>query len=265
MNRVTEPAAFILTILWFGTCLALAQAQVQETVEQYRSGETSVTVECFSPGAKGKYPAVFLLHGAGGLDPGTASAFREIGRGLAAQGYVVLIPHYFEKTGHKFGTRFRADEIPSFTEALQDGIEFAVTSGIVDPERIGLVGYSLGAYLAFFQSTRDPRVKAIVSCSGSLPVGWKAKFPPALILQGSKDKGSPTQRLKAFEEKLKTTETPYATHVYRWLGHNFDVSTWDDAGRRMAVFFNQHLKKREPKRSNGKSKPQTKTDSFGDS
>jgi hypothetical protein len=86
-----------------------------------------------------------------------------------------------------------------------------------------------------------------------------------LILQGSKDKGSPTQRLKAFEEKLKTTDTPYATHVYHWLGHNFDVSTWDDAGRRMAVFFNQQLKKREPKRSKAKSKPQTKTDSSDDS
>jgi carboxymethylenebutenolidase len=250
-------------LLWVGT--SAAQAQVQEAVERYRSGETRVTVECFSPDGKGKYPAVFLLHGAGGLDPGTASAFREIGRGLAAQGYVVLIPHYFEKSGHEFGTRFSADEIPSFNEALHDGIEFAVASGIVDSERIGLVGYSLGAYLAFYQSTRDPRVKAIVSCSGSLPVEWKAKFPPVLILQGSKDKGSPTQRLKAFEEKLKTTDTPYATHVYRWMGHNFDVSKWEDAGRRMDVFFNQHLKKSAPKRSRAKSKPQIKTDSSGDS
>jgi len=263
MNPVTEPAAFILTVLWFGACVT--QAQVQEAVKQYRSGEARVTVECFSPEARGNYPAVFLLHGAGGLDPGTAGAFREIGRGLAAQGYVVLIPHYFEKTAHKVGTRFLADEIPSYTDALRDGIEFAVASGIVDPERIGLVGYSLGANLAFLQSTRDPRVKAIVSCSGSLPVGWKAKFPPVLILQGSKDKGSPTQRLKAFEEKLKATDTPYATHVYRWLGHNFDVSTWDDAGRRMAVFFNQHLKKKAHKKSKAKSKLQTKTDNSDDS
>ena len=81
MNRATEPAAFILTILWFGTCVT--QAQVQEAVEQYPSGETRVTVECFSPDAKGKNPAVFLLHGAGGLDPGTAAlSVRSVGDSL---------------------------------------------------------------------------------------------------------------------------------------------------------------------------------------
>ena len=176
-----------------------------------------------------------------------------------------MIPHYFEKTGHTVGARFRADEVPSYHEALHDGIEFAVASGIVDPERIGIVGYSMGAYLAFFQATRDPRVKAIVSCSGSLPVEWKAKFPPVLILQGSKDKGTPAARLKAFEEKLKTTETPCTSHVYRWIVHNFDVPTWDDASRRIAVFFDKHLQNRAPKRSKAKPKVQTKTDSSGSS
>src|SRR5580658_4959759 len=55
-------------------------------------------------------------------------------------------------------------------------------------------------------------VKAIVSCSGPLLVESKSKFPPVLILQGSKDKSNSSERVKAFEEKLKANETPYATH-----------------------------------------------------
>jgi dipeptidyl aminopeptidase/acylaminoacyl peptidase len=84
-----------------------------------------------------------------------------------------------------------------------------------------------------------------------------------LILQGSKDKGSPAERLKAFQEKLKTTETPCTTHIYRWIGHNFDIPTWDDASGRIATFFNKHLKKLELKRSKAKPKLQTKTNSSG--
>jgi carboxymethylenebutenolidase len=263
MHQITKNAVPLLTFVCYGATAALAQ--VQEAVEHYPSGEAHITVECFSPGADGKFPAVLLLHGSGGLDPGTADVFREIGRGLASLGYVALVPHYFEKTGHVVGARSHDDELKSYREAVNDGIEFAVTMKNVDPERIGLVGYSMGAYLAFFRSARDPRVKAVVSCSGPLPVESKAKFPPVLILQGSKDKGSPAERLKAFAEKLKASETPYATHIYRGMGHNFDIPAWDDASRRIAVFFDRHLKINEPKRSKAKLKQSPKSESPGPS
>ena len=258
IKRFTRFAGFLVSGLWFG--LTSVHGQVQETIEQFQSGETPVTVECFAPAANGRFPAVFLLHGSGGLEQATGDVFREIARGLAAQGYVVLIPHYFDRTRHIVGRPFSSDDLTLYLQTIHDGIEFAVKSDSVDPERIGLVGYSMGAYLAFYRSARDPRIKAIVSCSGSLPVESKAKFPPVLVLQGSKDKGSPAERLKAFQEKMKTNDTPCPAHIYRGLGHNFEVSTWDDASRRTAVFFDRYLKKRSPAKPKTKVKrPITKT------
>jgi carboxymethylenebutenolidase len=255
MNRALRYAAGALVFLWLGTVRAEAQEmQVQEAVHRYKSGETQVTVDCFAPAAGGKFPAILLLHGSGGLEQSTGDLFREIARGLSSEGFVVLIPHFFEKTAHVVGQPFGDKDIPAYAEAVHDAIEFAVASGVVDSERIGVVGWSLGSHLAFFRSAKDPRIKAIVSISGHLPVESKAKFPPVLIVQGAKDKGTPTQRLKDFQDKMKAENTPVETRVYKGVGHNLDLPTWDNVSRRMAVFFNKYLKIHEPKKTKGKAK-----------
>ena len=221
MNRVPGYLCGILTLLWIGMGVAQAQVQVLEEVRQYQSGETQVTVECFSPAAPGKFPAVLLLHGSGGLELATGDLFREFARGLVQEGYVVLIPHFFDRTGHVVGTAFKSDDIPAYLDSVHDAIEFAVASEAVDPGRIGLVGLSMGSYLAFFRAARDPRIKAIVSVSGSLPVESESKFPPVLILQGSKDKSIPASRLKEFQAKLAASKTPFKAHVYGGAGSQF--------------------------------------------
>ena len=222
-----------------------ARGDVLEGVERYHSGEAVVTLEWFSPPARGKFPAVVMLHGSGGLDPGTALMFRAVARDFAERGYVVLIPHYFERTGHEVGGALKGDELKSFIEAVADGIEFAIGRGIVDPDRIGMMGYSMGAYIAFFRGARDPRIKAIVSVAGGLPVGSKSKFPPVLILQGANDRSNPVSRVKAFQEALKGQGTPNASHIYKGMGHNFDSDRWEDAAARAATFFDRHM--RSPK------------------
>lgn len=235
-----SPAVLLAIVtLWPG---GLARADVQGGVEHYHSGEATVTLEWFAPAARGRFPAVVMLHGSGGLDPGTAMMFRAVARGFAERGYAVMIPHYFERTGHTAGEALKGDELRSFVEAVADGIEFGVESGSIDPDRIGIVGYSMGAYIAFFRGTRDPRIKAIVSIAGSLPVESKSKFPPVLILQGSNDRSNPVARIKAFQEVLKARETPNASHVYKGMGHNFDADRWEDAAVRAAAFFDRYLR-----------------------
>jgi carboxymethylenebutenolidase len=242
MSRVPGYLSVALTLLWLGSAAAEAQVQVREEVRKYRSGARWVTVECFYSSALGKYPAVLLLHGSGGLEDATGDLFREIARGLVQEGYVVLIPHFFERTGHVIGARVQSADIPLYVSAVHDAIEYAVTSRIVDPERIGLVGWSFGSYLAFFRSARDPRVKAIVSISGDLPVQSKSKFPPVLVLQGSDDRDTSSRRLKQFQEKLEANNTPFEAKIYQGVGHALDPPSWSDATRRSAAFFGKHLK-----------------------
>ncbi len=243
----TRSRLAILLLLATGNRASLGD--VHEGVEKFPSGEAKVSLEYFRPAAPGKFPAVFLLHGSGGLDPGTAYVFREIGRDLASQGYVVLIPHYFERTGHHAGEALKDNEFPSMIESVHDAIEFAVANAPVDSDRIGMIGYSMGAYIALVRSSRDPRIKAIVAVSAHLPVEWKSKFPALLILLGSGDRNTPPARLKQFEAIMKERQVPYGTHVYRGIAHNFDIPTWDDASRRAATFFNKFLKETKARRS----------------
>jgi carboxymethylenebutenolidase len=255
MRKILRSTAGVSIVLAIGMAAAEAQEyQVQEAVQKYQSGEARVTVECFTPAAAGKFPAVLLLHGSGGLEQATGDVFAAFARELASEGFVVLIPHYFEKTDHVVGSSFGDKEIPSYNDAVHDAIEFAILSGVVDSERIGVVGWSLGSYLAFFQSSKDPRIKALVTVSGQLPLESKAKFPAVLILQGSKDKGAPSDRLKFFQEKLKAENSPVVAHVYKGVGHNLDLPTWEDASRRTAAFFNKYLKKQAPRRTKTRSK-----------
>jgi dienelactone hydrolase len=227
-----------------------ARGDVQEGVERYHSGAGVVTLEWFAPAARGKFPAVVMLHGSGGLDPGTAAMFRAVARDFAERGYVVLIPHYFERTGHEIGEALKSDELKAFVEAVADGIAFGIGRGIVDQDRIGMMGYSMGAYIAFFRGARDSRIKAIVSVAGSLPVESKSKFPPVLILQGANDRSNPVSRVKAFQEVLKAQGTPNASRIYRGMGHNFDAERWEDAAFRAAAFFDKHMS--SPKNSKSK-------------
>jgi uncharacterized protein YkwD len=240
MNRVP----FFLALLAFAS--GVADAQVQSEVDRYRSGDAMVTIECFAPAARGKFPAVLLLHASGGLDA-TADVYRGLANDLASQGYVVYFPHYFERTGHVTG-RPPAKDIPLFNEAISDAVEFAAANPRVDADRIGLLGYSLGSYLAFYQAERDERIKAIVSCSGRLSVVSNSKFPPVLILQGSNDPASPVEKVKEFQQSLDSRGIPSSSHIYRRTGHNFDLSAWSDASRRAVQFFNRYLKGVEPRR-----------------
>ena len=250
MSGMRRHSAVWPLALLVGLQSSRAIADVQEDVQQYRSGEARVTVERFTPAWAGKFPAVLLLHGSGGLDPGTAYVFRAIGREFAERGYVVLIPHYFERTGHVASQPLQGKEITAFIEAVQDAIEFAAASGVVDVDRIGMIGYSMGAHIAFIRAARDPRIKAIVSCSGSLPVESRSSFPPVLILQGSADRGNPLSRVKAFQELLKAKGTPSANHIYKW---GWATTSTSIAGQtppsRSRAFFDRYMKERIPKKS----------------
>ena len=58
----------------------------------------AITVDRFEPKLPGRYPAVLVIHGAGGTTIG-GPWFRESARMLARRGYVAHVVHYFDLTG----------------------------------------------------------------------------------------------------------------------------------------------------------------------
>jgi len=98
---------------------------------------------------------------------------------LANRGYAVLQPNYRGSAGYgawfyqqgqgQWGRRMQDD--------LDDGVDWLVGLGLVDPKRVCLVGSSYGGYAALWGATRNPeRYRCAASFAGITDVGRQLKY-----------------------------------------------------------------------------------------
>lgn len=218
--------------------------QVSHSQAKFASGGQQITVEMFAPAAQGKYPAVVALHGSGGLHSG---GFADPARLLAASGFAVFVPHYFERTGTAWADDATIRrEFESWTETISDAITFAVAQPKTDAAHLGLLGFSLGGYLALAIATEDSRVRAVVEYFGGLPEELEqaaTKMPPVLILHGDADTRVPVSEAHRLRALLERTNTPHEIQIYRGAGHTFSGFTMLDAAQRTLAFLQKHLGK----------------------
>ena len=123
-----------------------------------------------------KLPAMLALHPTGPLGKRIVAGEgpldnRQYGLELAQRGYVVLCPDYpsfgdyeydFEQDNYLSGTMkgiFNHMRCVDLLESLE----------LVDSERIGVIGHSLGGHNAMFVGVFDQRLKVIVSSCGWTP------------------------------------------------------------------------------------------------
>lgn len=119
----------------------------------------------------GRAPAMLCLHGTGGPRGRTAGLGPDYPRyalELAERGYVTIAPDYTllgenqvepEKVGFQSGTMMG---IWSHMRA----VDLLASLPEVDPERMGVVGVSLGGHNSLFVGAFDLRLKVIVTSSG---------------------------------------------------------------------------------------------------
>ncbi len=122
-------------------------------------------------GLKGPAPAMLCLHGTGGpcgRIAGLGADYPRYALELAQRGYVTISPDY---------TLLGENQVDPETVGFQSGTMMGIWSHIravdllaslpeVDPERIGVVGVSLGGHNSLFVAAFDPRLKVIVTSSG---------------------------------------------------------------------------------------------------
>lgn len=209
----------------------------------FDSGGKAISIDCFVPlGDAQRFPAVIGLHGSGG---GHAS-MTEPAAWLAARGFAVYIPHYFERTGTT-GITDRGSMVrhfPLWGKALWDAVGYVEGQRQVDPEKIGLLGFSLGAYLALSVASVDPRVQAVVDFFGGFPKEMKLfmrRLCPTLILHGEADPTVPVEEAHHLQHMLEKNGIPYEMQIYPGVGHGFDGETWRDAGQRTLAFLQRYL------------------------
>lgn len=155
------------------------------------AGERAHAFLAIPHGLKGRGAALVSLHGTyprgkereAGLEENPEKAFLDH---LARRGYVVIAPDHFvagERTppeGAYDTTRFYQKH-PEWTAVGKAAYEHAIAIDVlqsldcVDPDRIGVLGHSLGGHGAYFLAAYDPRIRVAVSNSGCAPFRYNHK------------------------------------------------------------------------------------------
>ena len=208
----------------------------------FESGGKAIRLDALVPSHNGqRFPAVISLYGSGG---GVAGMAGPAGM-LASQGFAVYILHYFDRTGTTFAdkdTIFR--HFPVWVKTLWDAISHVEKQPHVDPERIGLLGFSLGAYLSLSDAAVDKRVRAVVEFFGGMPKEMRffmRRLCPVLILHGDADTTVPVAEAYHLQKILEKKNMPYEMQIYPGAGHGFNGDVWKDAGLRSLAFLQKYL------------------------
>ena len=115
----------------------------------------TLTLPAEYPSSPSPLPAAVLLHGSGPSNRyeaiGQTALFRDLAQFLAVQGMAVL---RYDKRTFVYGSTYTAEDLIAFTveeESIRDAIaaaELLRADPRVDPDRIYLIGHSMGAMIA---------------------------------------------------------------------------------------------------------------------
>jgi dienelactone hydrolase len=218
--------------------------RIVESQLSFESGGKAIRLDCYAPENDGQsFPAIIGLHGSGGGYP----LVMVPGRVLAAQGFAVYVLHYFNRTD----TTWVSDRAtilrhgPAWVKTVWDSVSFVCQQPQVDPERIGLLGFSLGAYLSLASASIDPRIKAVVDFFGGFPKEMKLfmrRFCPVLILHGEADDTVPVSEAHYIAQLAEKKNVPYELQIYPGAGHGFTPEIMADASQRTLNFLRKYLK-----------------------
>ncbi len=170
----------------------------------------------------------------------------EPARQLAAEGIAVYVLHYFDRTGtiHADSKSSILRNSPFWLKTLWDCVTFVSSQANTNSQKIGLIGFSLGAYLSLSMAAFDTRIRAVVEFFGGLPKEVKPfarRYCPVLILHGEADQTVPVQEAYDLQQILERNHVPYEMKIYPRVGHGFSGDVWQDANNRTLSFLGEYL------------------------
>jgi carboxymethylenebutenolidase len=173
--------------------------------------------------------------------------YRMVASELAKNGYVALIVHYFDHGGspdNPENPELTPAQFHAWERAVKDGISYAQGLPNVNRNRIGITGFSLGAFVGLSVASQDHRVKAVIDSFGGLPEVYAKDLkhmPPTLIIHGEQDEYVPVTEAKSLARLLKRKGFAYEMHLYPCEGHTLGREAAKDAAQWGLCFLNRHL------------------------
>jgi dipeptidyl aminopeptidase/acylaminoacyl peptidase len=254
----------------------------------WQSGEFTVQGWLLGPAevdARRRYPLVVSVHGGPAWlrRPAWPGVFFDLAA-LAAEGYFVFFPNPRGSFGQ--GERFTRANVRDFGHGDLDdilaGVDEVLRTAPVDPERVGIAGWSYGGYMTMWAVTQTGRFKAAVAGAGianwqsysgengidqwllpyfgatvyddpfiyarSSPLSYiKQVRTPTLILVGERDEECPPPQSREFWHALKSLGVPTQLVIYPGEGHGFSRDSHRrDVLRRTAAWLDRYLKEEPP-------------------
>jgi carboxymethylenebutenolidase len=223
---------------------------------EFQSGGKPVEENHCVPSGAGPFPVVVMLHWAGARDD-AGNEFENICSKLADSGYYTEFIEYYSQTevlitGDSAGM---VANLPTWLSEVHSGIAALKKNPSIASNKVALMGFSLGAYIALaYGATFPDDLAAIVEYYGGLIPDLyphAATMPPVLILQGSSDRIVPRSQATDLDEALTKAGRPHQMKIYVGVQHGFNIpntasvynqSAADDAWDRSLKFLDTYLK-----------------------
>ena len=225
-----------------------------------------------------RYPALLRIHGGPNGQDGFSFDFEK--QLFAAHGYVVIAPNYRGSNGRgkAWKDAIYGDWGNKEVVDVLAGADWAVQSGLADPERLGIGGWSYGCITTDYTIATDPRFKAATCGAGSalqlsmygsdqyivqyeheLGAPWKnpdlwmkLSWPffqadriktPTLFLGGEKDFNVPIIGSEQMYMALKSNGVPTQLIVYPGERHGIRKPSFQkDRYERYLAWYDKYLK-----------------------
>jgi dipeptidyl aminopeptidase/acylaminoacyl peptidase len=259
--------------------LAEVQLGVTEGIEFKTPDGADVHAVMTRPAnATGKLPTLLRIHGGPtGQDQYSFNFEREL---FAANGYVVVSPNYRGSNGRgeKFMNAISGDWGNKEVVDVLAATDYVVSSGVADPDRLGIGGWSYGGITTDYTIATTPRFKAAISGAGSAlqtsmygvdqyilqyetelgapwknPDAWmKVSYPffhadriktPTLFMSGEKDFNVPTAGSEQMYQALKSLGIDTQLVIYPSSFHGITLPSYRvDRLERYLKWYDRYLK-----------------------
>lgn len=222
-----------------GTEYRVTFATTAHAPDKWPKDPAHIAGRLFVPAGAGPHPAVVFLHGCAGI----GSWHVKWAARLVGWGYAVLIADSFGPRGIQ-SVCARGDWVGTVVERPRDAygaLQYLQNRPDIDPDRIGLMGWSHGGATvlntvhvdrtsSLLVHPKDERVRfkaaiAIYPHCGTHVAGIRA-YAPLLVLVSELDDWTPPEYCRAMAAAVDANGQPVTLVVYPGAYHSFDAAPY---------------------------------------
>src|SRR5437660_8633999 len=178
------------------------------------------------PDDEANHPGMVLIQEWWGIEP----HIMDLAQKLAEQGFIVAVPDLYHG---KIATE--PNDAERMMMMLTSNVDRAIKEIIgaldtvkampdVEPKKLGLMGFCMGGFLAYYVASRYPDLGAVVPFYGAgydpTPEEVAKVNAPVLAFYGSRDPSVPSEQVRKIERMFKEAGKDITVKVYD-AGHAF--------------------------------------------